>query len=129
MFDKTKARIEKFEETNETFRAVKQHAEKYGPLYIVGAAGLTAGFLLRRPQVINVTNHIANPASPQLPLVERMLLEQDRDIAISSRVGEVLRQNGSATLHLDGGAAVDIIDWQHPSTKELVNQIKAEFKK
>jgi len=121
MFDKTKARIEKLEETNETFRSIKQHAEKYGPLYIVGAAGLTAGFLLRRPQVINVTNNLAHPA--QSSLVERMRLEQGRDVALSSRVGAVLEEHGIAEIHLDRGPSIDIVDWSHPKIVKKVQEL------
>lgn len=47
MFDKFRARIEKLEETNETFRKVKFHFDKNGKMYLVGVGCLGAGYLLR----------------------------------------------------------------------------------
>jgi uncharacterized membrane-anchored protein len=55
MFDKTKERIAKLEETNETFRNVKQHVTKYQVAYAaVGGSALTvvAVRVFGGPQVI-----------------------------------------------------------------------------
>src|SRR4051794_27892531 len=61
MFDKTKERIAKLEETNETFRKAKQHVEKNKTTYIVGAGCLVVGYVLRKPQAITMITEAAAP--------------------------------------------------------------------
>ena len=57
MFDKTKARIEKLEETNETFRKVSYHLKDNKKVYLAGAGCICVGFVggkyLQRPIVID----------------------------------------------------------------------------
>jgi len=63
MFDKFKARIEKLEETNETFRSVKAHVVKYQVVYACGATAIVSVIVTRqfaRPTMI--TNVIEAPA-------------------------------------------------------------------
>ena len=64
MFDKTKERIRKLEETNETFRNVKQHLQDNKKVYFVGAGFLGVGFVggkyFQRPIIIDFQPVINN---------------------------------------------------------------------
>jgi len=64
MFDKTKERIAKLEETNETFRNVKRHLQDNKKVYIVGTGFLGVGFVggkyFQRPIVIDFQPVINN---------------------------------------------------------------------
>ena len=64
MFDKTKERIAKLEETNETFRNVKRHLQDNKKVYFVGAGFLGVGFVggkyFQRPIVIDFQPVIQN---------------------------------------------------------------------
>jgi len=64
VFNKTRARIEKFEETNETFRKAKQHVEKYKVVYASIGASVTTAIVVKscmKPQIITVVNKAAAP--------------------------------------------------------------------
>lgn len=64
MFEKTKERVKKFEETHETFRNAKKHVEKHKTAYACGATGIVCIFGTRtfaRPTVITNIIEQAGP--------------------------------------------------------------------
>jgi hypothetical protein len=64
MFEKTRARIEKLEEIDETFRKIAQHLRENKKTYFVGTGCLGVGFIggkyLQRPIEVNVEPVINN---------------------------------------------------------------------
>jgi hypothetical protein len=64
MFDKYRERFAKFEEDHESVRKMRIHLEKNGKVYLVGAGCLGAGYLLRRPQVIEIVNEVSPAIAP-----------------------------------------------------------------
>lgn len=64
MFDKFRARIEKLEETNETFRKISQHVQQNKTTYIAAPIFLGVGFVggkyLQRPITVDFQPVINN---------------------------------------------------------------------
>ena len=71
MFDKFKARVEKLEETNETFRNAKAHVEKYQVVYAVVGSSVVTILVMRaigtKPQITTIVNEFA-PVNNNLPI-------------------------------------------------------------
>lgn len=70
MFNKTRDRIEKFEETNETFRMVKQHLQDNKVFYMSAPAIFAVGFVGGKyhQQPIEITNQIT-PVINNIPVI------------------------------------------------------------
>jgi hypothetical protein len=60
MFEKSRERLERLEQTHETFRTVVQHIHKHQSAYIAGPACLAIGFVggkyFQRPIDISIEN-------------------------------------------------------------------------
>lgn len=72
MFDKSRERIARLEETHETFRNVKKHLEQHKSAYIAGPACLAIGFVggkyFQRPIEVAIDNSPVINLQPTLVL-------------------------------------------------------------
>jgi hypothetical protein len=114
MFEKTKARIRKLEETNYTFRKVSYHLQENKQSYLVGASCFTVGYLFRKPTVVNVTNHVAPLINNAPNLAAGPQLESVSDFVLPKHVLAQIQRQGSSLIDQGNGVILHLIEERPP---------------